>query len=399
MVKIIVKFWIVTLWVGGVLLISGGSLAASNTAEISEKERQLEKQIELLNARLDLLEKRLEDVDKRLESVTELNISGYFDVSFSNHKNKPNIFKIGIFELDLEHSYKNKFEVAAALIFDDEEGTYIGVGFIDYAFIGGSIPPRGRLFIERGLHLQIGRFDVPIGNDWNYASTATRYTVSPPLTTTNIMEGIYNDVGIRLLLNLVGVNFTIYATQGIEQKYTYGGISYGARFGITPFNNPYTVKRDFVPAFELGFSYLYDFDNSGKKSEDVSVVDFESKVGGLILRSEIYKRSKTAGVVFKGAHLTTGWDLEATGSFPVAVLLRYDLHEEINNVVASYDQAAIGNGSSDQLTRLTAAARFNISNTSFLKFEYHNYLQAAERFKSDSLFSDSLYYAQLVITF
>lgn len=372
------------------------------TAEESsktEREKELEKRLELMNAKLERLESRMDEIDSRLDDFTELEISGFFDVSFSNYKNKPNIFKLGLFELDLEHSYENGFQVAAALVFDDEEGTYIGVGFIDYAFIGGPVPPRGRLFIERGVHIQVGRFDVPLGNDWNYVSPVKRYTVTPPLTTTRIMEGVYNDVGLRLLINFVAANFTLYTTQGIEQKYSFGGISYGSRLGITPFNNPFTVSSDFTPTFELGFSYLYDLDTDGKKSEDVSVIDYESKIGGLILRSEVYKREKVAGVIFEGFHLTTGWDFEAVNLFPMVFVLRYDQHVEKNNVVASFDQAASGDSDKNSLTRMTSALRFNISNTSFLKFEYQSYLTASDNFREDTLFSENLYYAQLVIKF
>ncbi len=274
------------------------------------------------------------------------------------------------------------------------------MGFIDYAVIGGPVPPRGRLFLERGFHIQVGRFDVPIGNDWNYVSSVKRYTVTPPLTTTNIMEGVYNDVGLRIFFNLVSMNFSIYSTQGVEQKYSYGGISYGTRVGLTPFNNPYTFSRDFTPTMELGFSYLYDLDNRGNKSEEISAVDFESKTGLLILRSEYYKREKTAGVILDGYHITTGLDFEAIDWIPMVFILRYDVHNEKNNVIASYDQSASGDADRvDTLTRITSALRFNISNTSFLKFEYQEYLQAAERFEDDSLFSWQLYYAQLVITF
>jgi hypothetical protein len=375
-------------------------LAADETIPADrETAKELERRIEQLNSRLELMENRLNRVDERTYSLAELKIGGFFDVSFSNYKNQPNVFKMGVFELDLEHSYENKFQVAAALVFDDDKGTYLGVGFIDYALIGGAVPPRGRLFIERGFHIQVGRFDVPLGNDWNYVSAVKRYTVTPPLTTTHIMEGNYNDVGLRIFFNLVSFNFSLYSTQGIEQKYSYGGISYGTRIGLTPFNNPYTVSRDFIPTFELGVSYLYDLDNSGDKSEEITAIDFESKTGLLILRSEYYKREKTAGVVFDGYHITTGLDFMAINWWPLVLILRYDVHREQNNVIASYDQAAGETDQTDTLTRVTTALRFDISGTSFLKFEYQIYLEASERFESDSLFSDELYYAQLVITF
>lgn len=382
------------------LLFTALNLGVLKAPLLAQEEKDLEKRIEQLERKIERLETRIQKVDKRFDDFSSLTISGFFDVSFSNYKNQPNIFKIGTFELDIEQSYENKFQVAAALVFDEDEGTYLGVGFIEYAFIGGPVPPRGRLFIDRGFHIQVGRFDVPLGNDWNYVSSVDRLTVTPPLTTSRLMEGVYNDDGIRILLSLVPINITVYSTQGVEQKYSYGGLSYGTRIGITPFRNPYTIKELKAPVFELGLSYLYDQDKSGIKSEDITAVDFESRSGGLILRSEYFLRKKVAGVEFDGYHITGGLDFDVLISFPFSLVFRYDHYQEKNNIVASYDQAASGEQDQvDSMSRGTAALNFNISNTSYLKFEYQAYTDVSERFKSDSLFSETLYYAQLVITF
>ncbi len=381
-------------------IITNQERLSADENQVHSSDKDLVKRLDQLSAKIERLEGKVHDLDEKLNVKNALEISGFFDVSFSNYKNKPNVFAMGNLELDLEHSYDNKFQVAAALVFDDENGTYLGVGFIDYAFIGGPVPPRGRLFIERGLHVQVGRFDVPLGNDWNYVSAVNRITVTPPLTTSNLMEGVYNDVGIRLLFNTVSLNCSLYSTHGIEKQYSYGGISYGTRIGLTPFNNPYTIKQQSTPVFELGFSYLYDIDNQGVKSEQVVAVDYESKSGPLILRGEYYNREKAAGVVFEGYHLTSGLDFENINSTPFIIFLRYDYHLEKNNVITSDDtvvSAAAAEGES--MSRVTGGVKFNISNTSFLKLEYHTYLTASERFREDVYFTESLYYAQLVITF
>ncbi|HQO39328.1 MAG TPA: hypothetical protein PK986_02560, partial [Spirochaetota bacterium] len=72
------------------------------------------------------------------------------------------------------------------------------------------------------------------------------------------MEGGYNDEGIRLLLNYMSVNLTMYMLDGIEQQYSFGGNSYGGRIGFTPFSNPYELRSRSVPVFELGFSGIID---------------------------------------------------------------------------------------------------------------------------------------------
>ena len=167
-----------------------------------------------IRGELDELKARIADLEKKLDQKIEedrnsLKFSGFFDVSISNYKNQANIFQLGDFELDISHTFKNHFQVAAALVFN--KGAELGVGFIDYHIYGGSINPRGRLFREKGLHIQVGKFDVPFGNDWQHFTSVDRLTVTQPLTTEIIMEGGYNDVGIRFLANFISFNFTIYA--------------------------------------------------------------------------------------------------------------------------------------------------------------------------------------------
>jgi len=361
---------------------------------------ELEKKIEKLDRKVDDLEERLTNLNHQVERLSSLEISGFFDVSISNYKNKPDIFAIGNFELDIKHSYENNFQVAAALVFDDEQGTYLGVGFIDYSFYGDAAAPRGRLFMEKGFHIQVGRFDVPLGNDWNHVSAVDRITVTPPLTTEYIMEGVYNDVGIRFLLNLVSFNVSVYSTHGVDKQNSFGGNTYGIRLGLTPFSNPYSMAQNTIPVFELGLSYLYDVDRDGNKSEVIYAVDYESKTGPVILRAEYYNRDKTAGIIFDGYHLTSGFDLEEVSTWPIIVYLRYDYHREINNVIASFSQAASGDAErTDLLSRISIGANINISNISYLKFEYQSFIESTERFTSHDYFTENLYYAQLVITF
>jgi len=360
----------------------------------------LEKRFEKLNNRITELEQRLDEVDGKLQKQSELEISGFFDVGISNYNNKPDIFYIGNFEMDIMHSYENNFQVAAALVFDDENGTYLGVGFIDYSLSGKAIQARGRIFREEGTHIQVGRFDVPLGNDWNHASAVDRVTVTSPLTTSRLMEGTYNDVGLRFLSNLVALNLTLYITHGTEEKESYGGNSYGTRIGITPFNNPYTMKKDAAPALELGFSYLIDADAEGQKSEEITVIDYESEIRPFFIRSEYYIRDKVVGIKLLGYHLTTGIHLDKILPFTGTYFLRYDHYKETSTVINSYEQAYLGSGEqSDHLTRITTGFNVNISDISYLKFEYHTYIESTEIFTTQGDFNKSLYYAQLVITF
>jgi hypothetical protein len=63
--------------------------------------------------------------------------------------------------------------------------------------------PRG----EEGFHVQLGRFDVPFGNDWQFFASKDSVSISRPLTTDGIMDGGYNNVGLRVLGNNGTVRF------------------------------------------------------------------------------------------------------------------------------------------------------------------------------------------------
>ncbi|MBN2041446.1 MAG: hypothetical protein JW864_15510 [Spirochaetes bacterium] len=369
---------------------------ASGQYETENNQPKTTKQeIEELKARVAELEDLKEEVrllKTEVDILKAFDISGFFDVNISNYKNKPNIFSIGSFELDIEHNYKH-FQVAAALVFD--EGAELGVGFIDYHIFGSRISPRGRLFRGEGLHVQIGKFDVPFGNDWYEYSPDARITVTPPLTTDIIMDGGYNDEGVRILLNFIAFNATLYMLDGIEEKYTYGGNSFGGRVGLTPFSNPYELSSGAVPVFETGFSCIYDIDREGAAAEKIFAVDLKSKAGPIILSSEYYRRDKNAGILLYGYHVTAGFDFSYLSIFPVIIFGRYE--QSFSEEFVSIDEQEGIN--KKKLTRLTGGLNINISNISYLKFEYQNYLNAYDEYKEDQYYSKMLYYLQLVITF
>jgi len=225
---------------------SPGELYVQNDPKNKKKIKtteELAEEIDQLNRKIENLNKRIEESEKKIDLISGLKISGYFDVNMSNYKNKPNIFDLGDFELDIVHSYEH-LEVAAALVFN--QGAELRVGFIDYHFIGGSISPRGRLFSEKGIHLQVGKFDIPFGNDWQHYTPANRISITPPLTTDDIMEGGYNDVGVRFLANFVSFYGTLYILRGIEEGYSYGGNTYGCLLYTSP--SPRDVEESRMPS-------------------------------------------------------------------------------------------------------------------------------------------------------
>lgn len=349
---------------------------------------ELSQEVKELNNEVEDLNKRIEELNEKLEEKTALKIKGYFDVSMSNYENKPNIFELGNFELDVEHNYKENFQVAAALVFHN--GAELYTGFIDYHLFGGPIASRGRLFVEKGLHIQVGKFDVPVGNDYEYYPAPSRLTVTKPLTTEKIMEGGYNDTGLRILANLISFNANLFMLHGIEEQYSFGGNSFGGRIGFTPFNNPFMLRSKAIPVFELGASYIYDIDREGSAAEKVLVFDLDSKIKALLLRSEYYKRDKMIGVTSSGYHVTVGLDFRDIISWPIILFSRFDSFK--TEIKENPDDKEF-------LNRITAGINISIKNISTLKFEFNEYLKESKKSRSEEYYSKELFYIQLIITF
>jgi hypothetical protein len=365
---------------------------------------------------IDDIKKEIDGLKERIDEMSGLGISGFFDVKASNYKNNPNAFALGDFEFDIERAYKENIHVAAALVFNDE-GAELAVGFIDYHFYGSTIAPRGRLFAEKGIHLQAGRFDVPFGNDWQYFASADRIAITPPLTTELVMDGGYNDVGVRFLANFVSMNMTIFMLRGIEE-----GNSYGGRIGLTPFNTPYTFRKRAIPRFELGFSYLYDVNREGEIEERIAAVDFESNIGPIILRAEYYIRDSNlgadplaeedetapppvVGTVLDGYHVTGAIDFSNFSSLPVILYCRYDYFRKRDNEEYDIFGYTVRERDVDQpveedcVTRIAGGMRINISDILFLKLEYLQFLDTYEEFENRDVYCEKSFFAQLVITF
>jgi hypothetical protein len=350
--------------------------------------KSVEEELVEMHREIEELKDRIADLEKAESEQNDLKLSGFFDVGASNYKNKPNVFEIGGLELELEHNYKENFQVAAALVFSD--GAELDVGFIDYHLFGGEISPRGRLFKEKGLHLQVGKFDVPFGNDWQYFGAIDRISITPPLTTEEIMEGGYNDVGMRLLSNFISFNVSLYLLRGIEQGYSYGGNSYGGRLGITPFSNPYSLRVKNIPVFELGGSYIIDVDRNGSQTEKLAAADFQSKIGPLFIRSEYYRRDKTVGILLQGYHVTAGFDFYRISRLPLLIYSRYSI-----TISERYERGDEKN----TLARIAAGLNINLYNISYIKLEYLQYLEVYDEFSQDEYYTEKLYYLQLVIAF
>ena len=351
--------------------------------ELEEKEdKHRQEKYSTTTREVNKLKQHIEKVKENLETLSGgIAFSGFFDVTASTYKNNPNIFALGNFELDMEKSFGKNFQVAAALVFNND-GAELGVGFIDFHLFGGPIAARGRLFSEKGLHFQVGRFDIPFGNDWQYFASTDRISVSPPLPTELIMNGGYNDVGIRILRAAITYNYSLFMLNGTEE-----GFSFGGRFGFTPFNNPFTFKKKQIQALELGISYIHDFNRGGKREEKLLAFDFESEIGPVRFQGEyIRKNYDIEETRFDGFHISGFVDLSKFGKLPVTLYGRYDFYKgKPYNFTMSRE--------TNRLERLTAGLNINLFGISNLKLEFLDYIAQNEEFYGSS------FYAQLVIIF
>ena len=318
-------------------------------------------------------------IKRKVKELSDaIQFSGFFDVSASTYRNNPNIFDLGSFEFDIKKEFHKYFQVGAALVFADKQAD-LAVGFIDFHLFGGLIPARGNVFLESGFHLQVGKFDVPFGNDWQYFASLDRPTMSAPLTTTVLMGGGYNDVGFRVLGNHRFINYAGYLLKG-----TGDGVAAGGRLAFVPFNNPFTMRSMDAQPLDVGVSYLHDYSQTGTTEQRTFATDVEARFEFLRLQFEYYlRRDLVQGVVLEGYQASLFGSFLESGPLPFGLSSRYDA------VHSKSDEGTID----QHLRRITLAGFLRPFDVTVLKLEYLHYLSSNELQYGDAVC------AQLVIGF
>lgn len=273
----------------------------------------------------------------------------------------------GSVELDLSRDLGEDLQSAAALVWT-REATLLTVGFLDYHVLGGRIAPRGRLWAEKGFHVQAGRFDVPFGNDWQFFASKDSVSISRPLSTEAVMEGGYNDAGIRVLGSDGTFNFNLYALRGFSQGRLYGG-----RVGFIPFGNPFALKdvRDGKVA-EFGFSALLDRDGSGAKRGSATAWDLEIRGSRLLFRAERLARRWMAWDGEPGRTLRA-WRVEL--EVPLQESLGWPATAFVRAERSSQEPREEGSGDA-QDARVTAGFSLNLGRVVQLKLEFQRWTAA-----------------------
>ena len=321
--------------------------------------------------------------------LRELSLSGFFDVTAQDRRSDANVFAMGDFELDLARELGRSVQVAAALVVNDD-GTELAVGFLDVHLLGGLAAPRGRLPVEKGLHVQLGRFDVPIGNDWQLYAAKDRVEASAPLTTVELMDGGANDVGLRVLGSDGTFGYTAYALRGEGS-----GNAFGGRVSIAPLDVPFRFPPR-LGLFEVGVSLLHDVDDDGRTEKTALAVDAQMRSGPLSVRSEYVRADARPTDESPVRSVRDGWHVTAAfeaASLPGGVSLtpyaRYD-------TVRGDAEPAAG---PSRTSRITVGANAVLFAHLTLKAEYRRTLEApgAVRF-AEGLGRDA-WLGQAVVTF
>lgn len=374
-----------TALVASVLTLSSRPLLAQPAEEDAPAEAAAPaKAAEALEIRQEI-DKVKVDLEKLSGGVS---ISGFFDVVATNPRNDPSVVSMGDYEIDFAKELGKNVQVGAAVVVNDE-GASLAVAFVDFHFFGGLIAPRGKLPVEKGFHVQLGRFDVPFGNDWQYFASKDRTEASAPLTTDVIMGGGYNATGLRILGNTGSFNYSALALGGNGPGKVFGG-----RLGFTPLNNPYQLKP-LTHVFEAGVSLLHDLDGDGATRETSFALDSEVAAGPSRLRAEYLRKDTRAvegqgeRVVQSGWHVTAVFDAGEVAGVPMTPYARYD-------TVTKDEGAGADAGRTERLTAGLNAVLFRLVT---LKVEYQRILAAPLEVQAQDGFGRDTWLAQVVVVF
>ncbi|TAN66799.1 MAG: hypothetical protein EPN17_13170 [Methylobacter sp.] len=387
---------------------------------------------------------KLKDLTKKVDELKAtaeangLNISGFFDINAKTGNPTDQTFSVGSVELDLDYAHDEHFGASTALVLcGDSSGAgsdapahiYCGgsgpgglgggsAGFaaalVDYHLFSDRIPPRGRIFNNQGLHIQVGRFDLPFGTDYQNFANKDRVTITAPLTTSRMQLGGYNADGLRSYGSWNMFNYSVFWTDAI---YANDGHAIGGRLGMSLGQNAYTVHHNKPDAIqegiEFGVSHLSELNGSNNIRNTVYGADLSIGYGMLRLQNELmllqahqddfldadgnialtttdtpFGRSRQLGY-----HATLIADLERFINYPLRAFARYGRWQPSQRLGLDFDRSTVA---VNNISMLSLGLNYQFSEHLRIKFEYNDSLgtEIAERY-----FSKKLGIAQLVMSF
>ena len=168
----------------------------------------------------DKLETRLKSFKEELfktvfRGEAPLEITGFFDFTLQSQDERDSPFEFGALELDLKYAYNKHYAVSTALVWKDDSAA-VRAGVIDYhLFVMTLYQCEAASLMKPGFHVQVGRFDLPYGVDYQYFSPVDRPNVSAPITTERIQHGKYNSDGIRLYGTARVFDYSLYVVDSM----------------------------------------------------------------------------------------------------------------------------------------------------------------------------------------
>ncbi len=372
---------------------------------------------------------KLKEMDKKIGELKEaasangLEISGFFDVNAKTGNSTDQTFSVGSVELDLDYVHNDHFGASTALVLcgNSSNANYgapgaifcgnsgpgalsggstmagIAVALVDYHLFNDRIPPRGRIFNNQGLHVQLGRFDLPFGIDYQNFANKDRVTVTAPLTTSRMQMGGFNADGIRSYGSWGMFNYSAYWTDAL---YANDGHSIGGRLGMALGQNAYRIHNSNPEGIEFGVSHLSELDGENRIRNTVYGLDLSMGYGLLRWQNEVMllqahqttliDNGNNIGTELAyrpygkghqlGYHSTLIADMQGIIKHPVLAFARFSRWEPSQQLGLDYDGAstvAIGD-----ISMLSLGFNYKFSDHLALKFEYNDSLgtETSERY-------------------
>ena len=394
------------------------------------------------------VDSKLKALDKKVTELKEaaeangLQMSGFFDINAKTGNSTDQTFSVGSVELDLDYVHDDHFGASSALVLCGNSSNTemsapvavscgnsgpgalsggstmagIAVALVDYHLFNDRIPPRGRIFNNKGLHIQAGRFDLPFGTDYQNFANKDRVTVTAPLTTSRMQLGGYNADGVRSYGSFDWFNYSVFWTDAL---YANDGHSIGGRLGVSLGQNVYKIHNANPEGIEFGVSHLSELDGENRIRNTVYGADLSIGYGMWRLQNEFMLLNAHQQVFLEedadgnplpviipdpnnspfgkghqlGYHSTLIADLEGLTKMPVQAFARYARWQPSQDLMLDYDGRTVTTG---DLSMLSLGFNYKFSDHLRVKFEYNDSLgtYSAERY-----FDRRLGIAQIVMSF
>ncbi|MEA3297324.1 MAG: hypothetical protein U9R56_05620 [candidate division Zixibacteria bacterium] len=261
---------------------------------------------------------------------SDLDISGFFDVTSTNQNSQDdkNEFGLGQAELDIESELSPKANVAVAITYNDAEGAFelraAELGFNLYSSENSSVT---------SLDIAAGQFDVPFGIDYNWYPSIERKLVTSPMVV-DMTHGGWNDFGAKLNVTSNAANLVVFAVNGFESSFEVSDAAQGLALGLNVGDQVNTTPAHAFGG-RLGLTPVSDLEIGGSVAMGInqSSKDEMVLVGGDIQYS-------INQVDFKGEYIThslnrsieqednTGYYFQSTYNIdPVFLIGRYGAFE------------------------------------------------------------------------